>query len=303
MANKPPSIVFALPRLAVALSVICLGSCDELTPNGAPETITLLRSGSERVCVAPDVQKILRGLIVPKIADLDPDVSQSDASAAIAGISVAFDATTLEQYDKPISKAACNTVATLGGPTGTLNKSRISYTVSPSADQPNSVVVEGDASEARGIAQAQIETALGRATAAKAQQQQTLEKQEARQKLLATVSSRWLIGTWIANDADAANCLNGQNLTFRVGHVVEGTELNGRWVLNEDAIHAVGQGANGPAQLDGTITQADPLSFIVTGKDGGMRAYRRCSAEESHAVSVTGAPDTFVPVPSAPGQN
>ena len=280
-----------------------LGGCDKLTPNGASGTLALLHTGSEQACVASEVQDDLRGLILPKPNELGTGVATEDATAAIGTVSVAFDATTLQAADKSVSKVSCSTNVRVEGSNGEANRFRLSYDVSPAAEDPNHVVVSAVTDDARTFARAQIATALEHQAESKAQQQQDAQANQARQQLLAMITPKWLVGLWIATDADAAQCSNGLAYAFRANHRVEGSTLNGRWVLTADQLHAIGEGMGGAAEIDGTITAADPLSFTLTSKEGAPLSLRRCSREEVQASNAP-PPDSFAPSPLVqPGPN
>lgn len=290
----------ALLPIAAVLSLSGLNGCDKLTPSasGASETITLLREGSERVCVAPAVQDALRGLIIPKPTEVDGEAAADEARSAIAAVSVTFDLTTLESTDKSVSRATCNTVIKVTGLNGDPRQFRVAYQVSPSAENPNAFVVSGDTDDVRVFIRSEVGDVISHQSAAKAQEQEAAQADHARQQLLATVTPKWLVGVWIASDADATLCSNGQGFAFHANHTITGTELYGRWVLTQNQLHAVGQGMSGAAELDGTVTAADPLSFTVTSKEGTSRSFRRCTREEVTA-GTTGLPST-APVQSVP---
>ena len=147
---KPKSGKTASSLLAISIMVV--SGCDRFKPNGAADTITLLRSGSERVCVASDVQLDLRGLILPKASDLGTAVSADDAASAIGITALAFDSTTLQAFDKSVGKATCATYVQVDGLTHDLKRFRLSYDVSPSAEDASRVVVTADAGDVRAYA-------------------------------------------------------------------------------------------------------------------------------------------------------
>ena len=274
--------------ISVALvTLTALSGCDKLTPNGGSSTMTLLRSGSEQICVADDVRKSLHDLIVPKVEDVSGELSTEDKLSAINTVTVSFDLTTLQGFDKAVSKASCNATVKISGQGDKSNKFDIDYVVSPSAENPNSFIITARSTEAKAFATALINDALQEVASAREKQEQDAQEKQARSQLLATISPKWLIGTWIAPDTNAINCSNGHALSFVPNHSLGGGLISGRWTLSADEFHAVGQGLNGPLDMAGTITAADPLSFTLTAADGSTSSLRRCTSEEVHRCCPT----------------
>lgn len=271
--------------LAVIAAAAGVSGCDKLTPNGATGTIALLHAGSEQACVAKEVQDDLRGLIVPKAAEFGSDVAPENLDSAIGGTTITFDTTTLQAVDKPVNKVSCVTNAEVGG-LGDPRRFRITYDVSPSAENPSSVVVSADTTEAKAYTRSAIDNGIAHLNAAKAQEEEAAKDEQARQQLLATITPKWLVGSWIANGADASQCSNGQALTFQPDHRVEGSRISGNWSLEQDRLHANGEAASGGAELDGTITQADELSFALLTSSNNTLMLRRCTRDEVSGTAV-----------------
>lgn len=128
-------------------------SCGKLTPAGADEIMTLLRAGSQQICIAPEVQTTLRNLIVTKAADLpDTNVPLEKRTQAVAAVHLSYDMTTLESFDAAVSRAMCNTVK-IGSINGDSKSSfRVIFAVSPSAEDANSFVVSANVDEPHAFA-------------------------------------------------------------------------------------------------------------------------------------------------------
>ena len=273
-----------LPCVAVIATMLLLTCCDKLTPAGQSPTMTLLHDGSEKVCIASDVQKALRELILPKPADIRPDMTLEARTGAVAGVSLSYDLTTLQSFDGNVSKASCNTTATIrsagSDKTGTF---RIDYAVSPSADSPGSFVVTASVDDARAFANDRITSVLDQA--ANEDEEADIARQQAQQKqaLLAIVNEKWLLGTWIPSSSAATDCGNGQAIWFEPAHVMEGAAGKGRWSLVADQLHMVGDGDR-HFDTTATITQADAISFQATKSDDSSFSLRRCSRDEADAL-------------------
>lgn len=267
---------------AVALSSMLLTGCGKLTPEGASETITLLRDGSQKICIAPDVQKTLHDLIVTKASDLSEKIPFEERTHAVAAVDLSYDMTTLKSFDASVAKATCNTIVKIGNG-DKKNSFRVTYAISPAAEDANAFVITGDTADARFFATDLINDGLA-ADAAKSlaqpQEQETAQKQ---QQLLAMINEKWLTGTWIDANAAADNCGNGQAIWFEGGHVLEGVMGRGRWTLAKDQLHVVVGGFD----KTGTIDTADAISFHVNWNDGSNFNLRRCTKAETETLPQT----------------
>ena len=291
------------PSGSLAATILCaamtLGGCHKLVPNGQSNTITLLQSGSEKVCTASDVQQSLRDLVIPKATDVAGDAPLPDKESAIASLSLSHDLTTLQGFDKAVNKASCNTTVKITGAGGASNSFSLDYQISPSAEDPNAFVLTSSAADAKAYAKDLIDTALTQAAATHAGEQQKAQADQARAQLLAMLTPSWLVGTWIPTEDDAANCANGHSTTFSRNHVYKNPTSTGRWVLDADQLHLVGSGPSGGVDLKFTISQADAISYTIT-MDGANVTVRRCARDEIDAQSTSPTPALAAPELPAP---
>ena len=272
--------------LAVCTAIAALlPACGKLTPEGGNETMTLLREGSQKICIAPDVQKTLHDLIITKAMDLsDTNVPIEKRAQAVAAVYLGYDMTTLEAFDAGVAKATCNTTVKLGS-THTDKKSsfRITYAISPAAEDANAFVITGDTADARAFATDLTSDEIDDIAAKNYVAQQEQETTQKQQQLLAMIGEKWLTGTWIDANAAADNCGNGQAIWFEGGHVLEGVMGRGRWTLAKDQLHVVVGGFD----KTGTIDTADAISFHVSWHDGNSFNLRRCTKAETETLPQT----------------
>ena len=287
MSRRPTYLT--LPTMAAA---IALAGCNRLPPNGENETMSLLRAGSEKVCVAPDVQNTLKGLILPKPTDLSSDTTAEDKQSAIGAVTLSYDLTTLQSFDKAVSRASCSTTVQLSGAEGKSDKFAVSYQVSPSAENASSFIVTADTDAAKSFAGGMIAEAVATAVAKREADQQDKQASEQHGKLMAVISPRWLVGTWISTSDNAAACANGEGMSFQANQVYEGLLFAGRWSLTGDQLHRVGSGAQGGSDETDTITEADAISFTLTKSNGGSTSYRRCTHAETTTINPPPGSDT-----------
>jgi len=277
--------------IALTLTAASLTGCDKLSSTGQSETMSLLRSGSEKVCVAPDVQQSLRDLILPKLANVGDSGSEEDKRSAIKAVALSYNMTTLQSFDKAVTKASCNTTVRVSASEAKSNTFTLNYQVSPSAENGATFVVAADTNAAHTYAGLIVNATVAEAITRREGQQQGAEQGEARASLLATVTPHWLVGSWIDPDADAAACSNGSALTFQADHSVGGRMAGARWVLTGDKLHIVGKRPTGSVDKTLTITDADAVSFKYDGDIQG--AYRRCGRGEGGGpVGVTASDNT-----------
>lgn len=295
MRSRPTSRTCALSTLTLITASLALAGCDKLTPNGQSDTMTLLKAGSERVCIAPDVQKTLRGLILPK-----PDTNSSADDAkmvadAAASFDITFELTTLQSADKNVNRVTCNTSAKMSEMNGDTRSFAITYDISPSAERPGSFVITGNVEEARTFANNAIDNIVAHQLAAEQQGKEAEEAERAHQQLLTVLTPKWLVGTWIGIEAAPTACANGMGLILAANHTAQTRILNARWALTSDKLHLIGSMPSGPFNKTLTITEADADSFKHEGDEQG--AFRRCTREE---ISDTGLPDVIAPPPETP---
>ena len=244
---------------ALLLGSWSVAGCDKLTSGGPARSVDLLKSGSEKVCAAADVQKTVRGLIAPNTDPVADDTDSQNKAAAVAALTFSFAETTLQAFDKAVSKASCNAVITIAGNDAKSNSFDVTFDVSPSADSPGDVVVFVQAPDAKAYAQQLVNAALDDAARRQASQRADADAQKARAQLLATLTPKWLSGRWIPSDSDSVACADGSALDFLPNHAMDGRSL--RWALKDDELHIVGSSSNGP--VDQTLTHHQRRRGIV----------------------------------------
>lgn len=268
---------------AMMMSLTTLSGCQKLTPNGQPSTMTMLRSGSEKVCTAPDVQQALHDLIVPKVADIEGEASIEDKQSAVDTLRLTYDLTTLQSFDQAVSRASCETTIRIAGADGKSDKFNLDYQVSPSAEDPNTFVVTTRSPDAGSYARESVDAAVQAAAADRQAAQEDAEEKQAKAQLLAVITPRWLVGTWITTTADATNCADERALTFSANHAFNSQGHTGRWALNANELHLVGNGPSGSVDDTSTITKADAVSFTTATTDNNSVTWRRCTRAETEA--------------------
>lgn len=138
-------------RLLALASIFSIGGCHQPADTPA-DTVGMLRAGSERACVAGDVQQTLRGLILPKATEVGGEASSADKQNAIDIVTIRFNATTLQAADKAVGKVSCTTTVRVQGSTGEVGEYRIKFDVSPAAESSGGFVVGSDTDVARSYA-------------------------------------------------------------------------------------------------------------------------------------------------------
>ena len=290
------------PSGSLTATILCaamtLSGCHKLVPNGQSSTITLLQSGSEKVCTASDVQQSLRDLVIPKATDIAGEAPLPDKESAIASLSLSHDLTTLQGFDKAVNKASCNTTIKINGTGGVSNSFSVDYQISPSADDPNAYVLTAVTADAKAYVKDLIATALTQAATTHANDEQKVQAEQAQASLLAMLTPRWLIGTWIPTAADATSCSDGQSLSFAPNHVFTNATSTGRWALSADQLHIVGSGSSGSIDAEFTITQADAVSFSAINSNNASLSWRRCARDEINPPSASPTSPTTAPSPA-----
>jgi hypothetical protein len=271
------------PRMR-AITLLAIGSlvvtgCDKLKPAGQSETFSLLRDGSEKVCVAGDVQAALSKLIVPSTTDLAGTAPIEQKQKAIATVALSYELTTLDSFDKAVSKAVCKTTVKLAGGDQRSNSYPVTYQVSPAAEKPGTFVVTAELDNPRAFALDLAGASLTRLAAEGDEKMLAEEAAKAKQEVLATVSDKWLLGRWIPSDSPSEACVSGNAFQFNAGHRLVGRSNAGSWALVEDTLHMIGGGSE-TIDVTAKITRADPVSFTADGGDGSTLTLRRCSSEE-----------------------
>lgn len=260
--------------LLAATVASAITGCGKLTPNGEATAFALLQQGSPKVCVAPEVQTLLRDMLAPKTGDIGAgDVSQKQAG--IRSVSFAFEMTTLQSADKAVSKAQCHTSLKVSGPQGATRIFPLPFQVLPAAEGDGSIVVSAVTEPAKAYAAELALSHVEDAIATNYNAQEDARMATERTKLLATVTPKWLVGTWIMTNEDSLACAEGRDFVFRADRT---GALNGhsfRWSLSDGNLHIVGSG------FDRTIalTQADSIS-LTADYNGNRATMRRCTQEE-----------------------
>ena len=261
--------------------------------------MALLRSGSEQVCVAPDVQSTLKDIILPKAEDVAGDTTLEEKLAAIARIKVGYELTTIQHYDKDVAKADCQSTIVMTGAGNGPTKLQVTYQVAPAAEDPNSFIVQISGDEAQAYGRQMVATALNEAAAQRSQEQADAESarlsaEQAQQQaqVARVVSERWLRGVWILDDAAPATCATSSAVRFQDGHVFTGALGDGRWALSGADLHLIG--TQGGQAVDYTLTfeSADAFSGVATPSDGGdgSTKLRRCTQAETQVAPAVSDP-------------
>jgi hypothetical protein len=249
----------------------------------------LLRSGSTKLCIAPEIQQSLRNMIVPHVSALDGGTSLADRRAAVDAITLSYQNTTLQQFEQAVSRATCETTVHVGSAERS-DDFEVTYNVSPSAESGDSFVVSVNSGPARDFALQMANDTAAQAQTHRQQQEQIAQEQQEQARLLAVISPKWIVGRWIATDADPSNCGDDRALTFAANHVFSSQGHTGRWALDAGRIHFVGGGSAGNVDDTSTIMQADAISFTTANGDGGSTSWRRCARAEIEGSTVSAPP-------------
>ncbi len=262
--------------------------------------MTLLRSGSQKICVASDVEQSLRDLIIPKAASIDADLPVQDKNAAISSFNVAFTLTTLSSFDKGVAKATCNTSVVVTGPDGKASDPyQIDYAVSPAANDETTFIIAAAVSPIKAYLGTAINAAMSEAVAKKNDEATASADAANERALLAHVNERWLVGRWIsATDAKSA-CVDGDYDEYKANHEYGGYESSGSWQLQGLNLKVDFESQGEKSSATTKITAADGRSFTEVGEDGNdlnrvrcMRADMVASPENADDQPVTSEPAT-----------
>ncbi len=252
---------FAPVALAIAT---CLAGCSG-TDTTSP-TMTLLRAGDAKVCVASDIEDTLRRLILP----------EGNAQAA-KDYMITFDRSSLERFDKDVGKAHCNAWVKIDSPTGTLvDPTPIDYAISTSAQDPSTFLVSAPTNPLRQQIAEDAETRVNIEQRQAGQQAETAA-------LAALVKPGWLMGRWVRANAGSDACTSGPYAEFARKGVFASTDEDGRWSLSGMAITIT----TGSESKRLTVTEADMTSFTTEDENGSQSSNRRCTADEIHMYDET----------------
>ncbi len=248
---------------AILVSLTCLAGCSS---NDANPTMTLLRAGDAKVCVASDIEDTLRRLIL----------TEGNAQAA-KDYMITFDRSSLERFDKDVGKAHCNAWVKIDSPTGTLvEPTPIDYAISTSAQDPSTFLVSAPTNPLRQQIADDAETRL------RIEQRQAGQQAETA-ALAALVKPGWLMGRWVRANAGSDACTSGPYAEFARKGVFSDTQEEGRWSLSGMAVTIT----TGSESKRLTITEADMTSFTTEDENGSQSSNRRCTADEIHMYDET----------------
>ncbi|MEG3088511.1 hypothetical protein [Sphingomonas sp. PB4P5] len=243
------------PTLALASFSALLVSCGGTSET---KTVELLRAGDAKVCIAPDVEQLLRKLVISQ-------------DGAAKGYTIAFADATLETYDKVVSKASCHANIKIDGPFGEIvERTGFDFTIVPSAQDPDTFVV---AAELGGFAE-RLEVSMINEAKGKAADQAA---ETDRNRLVATVKDGWLIGRWVGAQQGSDACLSGPFYEFARSHrYLDATGPAGSWKLSGTRLQIIGTGA----AIELNIGEADQDSFLSDATGTTLASARRCSRAE-----------------------
>lgn len=266
--------------------------------------MTLLRSGSQKVCVASDVEQSLRDLIVPKVTSINADLPVQDKNAAISSFNVAFTLTTLSSFDKGVAKAACNTSVVVTGPDGTASSPyQIDYAVSPAANDESTFIISAAVSPIKAYLGTAIASVISEAIAKKNDEATASADAANERALLAHVNERWLVGRWInATDSKSA-CVDGDYDEYKANHEYGGYESSGSWQLQGLNLKVVFESQGEKSSATTKITAADGKSFTEVGEDGTDLNRVRCMRADMVTPPATGEDQTERSEPATTTEN
>jgi hypothetical protein len=273
--------------IAVLLADAGLSACSKQDDQDQSSAMSLLRSGSEKTCITPEVQQTLHDMIVPKPDSVASDAPSADKHDAVGGITLAYQNTTLQSFDQAVARATCNTTVHVAAGDRSSDFD-LTYTISPSADNSATFVISTNASEAKAFALELANEAVAQAETNREQQERADQEQQARAQLLAMITPKWLVGRWISSTADPSACVDDRALVLAPNHVFSNQGRTGRWAVEGDQLHFVGGGSAGNIDETSTITQADAVSYTAVGSDGSSTGWRRCARSEIEAPTPSG---------------
>ena len=266
---------------ALALISTALSGCGRLSSSSNSHAFALLKSGSEQVCTDTAVQSTLRSSLLPALSDL-PYGSDEEKQKALDAVSFSYATTTLGSFDNATSKATCDTVLTVHGPSNSSSDFHISYSISPSADQSGSFVVTAESSDARAYVFNLIATALPQ-TGPSTGLSDAMDNDAA--PAVPNVDEAALVGVWIKTGQTGASCRAGSAVVFQSDHVLTGGLGSGRWALTGNTLHIVTD-ARRTADVSANIVAADAISLTLSMPGNSVLKLRRCSNEDLQAPAA-----------------
>jgi len=237
-----------------AVIVACLAAGCSNTAQPA-STMDLLQQGDVKVCIAPEVEDTVRRMILPKNVDT-------------SGYTVSFSETTLEGFDKGVTKAACNANVWVSGPEGeVVPRTPFDFVIKPSAQDTSTFIVTVTGT---GAITAQIATTIGDAGLVR---EEAKEQEAQNSALTALVKDGWLTGRWVEVSKGSNACYEGPYVDFERNHHLEG---GGRWKLAGLQLSLITPSSS----VNETITSADVSSFTSETADGTATNFRRCTRDD-----------------------
>lgn len=265
-------------RYAMFVGSFLVASCSQSeTKNPPSDTISLLRSGSEKVCVTDDVKQTLKNILFPKPEMLEHNSGIGEKTSALNLYSLKFNYTTMDSFDKSSSKASCNTTLVISGPNGSESEEFTQeYTISPSSDDPSSFVISAPAQAAKAYI---IEHATS--YLANNAEQAIQEKEQSGQEAVtrATVNKRWIVGKWAPENEGAYGCGEILEIEFGQDGSFSADRTVGTWQIENQAIlvNSVDAIENENNSTQYKIISASDNSFSYAGEDGNPVVMNRCS--------------------------
>lgn len=268
-------------RTPTCLVLLLAGSLGACSAGGAPtatNTMSLLKSGSEKVCVAEDVEQTLREMIQPGAEDI---FGSSEATQeGVEAVEIEFRLTTQEAFDPAVKRMTCATEVAIGN--GADNEaSTLKFTVSPDAKDAESFVVWAQVQRPRTLARNLAQSIANGVTAIEQREAQLEELRAAEERLATMVKPAWLVGWWLQEGGGyRGNCLDAgveyrPDGTFSIGSASGTWELNGHEItrtFNEEHF-------NLPLPLQTTVIRANTDELGETTSDGRSFSFSRCSED------------------------
>ncbi|MFS0770845.1 hypothetical protein [Sphingomonas sp. 1P08PE] len=243
-----------------ATAWLCACSSTDTNP-----TMTLLRAGDAKVCVASDIEDSLRQLILP----------EGNAQAG-KDYTISFDRASLESFDKVVAKAHCKAWVKVDGPDGTLIEPvAIDFIVSPSAQNADTFLVTAPTTPLRQRITNDVET---RASI----EESRAGEQAATAALEALVKPGWLIGRWVDGNAGTDACITGPYFDFGRKGELKTEDGDARWSMTGTQVIVTGSAKT----LRLAITDADTNELTATYDDGQTARHRRCTRPELQAAAA-----------------
>ncbi|WP_328276667.1 hypothetical protein [Sphingobium sp.] len=262
----------------IIVGIFVLASCNQAENKTQPsETIGLLRSGSEKVCVTDDVKHTLKDILLPKPQMIEYDTEIEEKTSALSLYSLKFNYTTMDAFDKSSSKASCNTTLVISGPNGSESEEFTQeYAISPSSDDPSSFVISAPAQAARAYIVEHVTSYL----AQNAEQAIRVKEQSEQEAVTrATVNKRWIAGRWAPENENAYGCGEILEIEFGSDGSFSADRTVGTWKIENQTIivNSVDAAENEDNSTQYKISSASENSFSYTEDDGSTVTMNRCS--------------------------